>query len=65
MRRLPWWTEILVTLCTLIVGASLVCGLQGCAAKDPNKVTPPKTIGETVCTNSSGERVACPVRKTQ
>lgn len=47
---------------------SLVLALMlfaGCAAKDPNKVTPPKTIGETVCTNSSGERVACPVRKTQ
>jgi hypothetical protein len=40
----------------LLLGLAL---LMGCAAKDPNKVTPPKTIGPTDCHNPTGERVPC------
>jgi hypothetical protein len=49
----------------LAVAILAVATFSGCAAKDPNKVTPSKTIGETTCANSSGERVACPEKKTQ
>jgi hypothetical protein len=37
----------------------LLALLCGCAAKDPNKVTPPKTIGETVCKDAKGVVIPC------
>jgi hypothetical protein len=52
----------LIILITILAAFAVTVG---CAAKDPNKVTPSKTIGGTTCADSSGDRVTCPEKKTQ